>query len=489
MKNIKQKILIFIIGIVIFFVYPSFALAEIVISEIQILPTENRFVELFNNGDSDVELTGFYLQRKTPSSDAFSSMVSSTNFEGRTIKAGDYFVISKSSNVLNSFVFDKLTITESNQIVLKNNKQQVVSSVSLDGFPGCNLCISNPPESKSVSLVGSQWQVTTPNPLSVFSNSDSVSENKENEKISSSSSSSSTSSSFVDSSKNKNKIIYNPNIITKIEAPSVVVAGIPFEVKQKTIGHKNEFINFGKFVWNFGDGNQNILDYSGPFFYKYENAGDYLMSLSYYDTKLTTSKDAYDRKNIKVVSPGVKILSVGEGDKPYVEIKNDTGYEVELNGWVIEGVSRVFKIPDGTILLSGKTIKIPYSATNFSSEDVLFLQIKDSTGLVFSTYPDLKKNNRSLSLSEKQKNYNFKYEESDLKTKEDPVSLSDQDEPVNLNNLAQALNKENQKNKPNQNILSYFVFVFIVVAGALSIYSFSKKEHKENSSEDIKIME
>ncbi len=482
MKNIKQKIFKFIF-LTIFFVCPYFSKAEVIINEIQVSPIENRFLEIFNNGDSDVNLTGWYLQRKTPNSESFSSMVSSTNFEGKIIKAGDYFVISKSSSVASSIVFDKLTITESNQIVLKNNNQQIVDLVSFEGFPNCNSCLPNPQESKSVSLIGNSWKTTNPTPLSENSNTKEEF-NTTTSQNSSGSSSSTSSSSFVDAT-SKKKIILNPNIVSKIEAPSVVVAGIPFEIKQKTIGLKNEVINFGKFVWNFGDGNQKELVYGGPFFYKYENSGDYVLSLSYYDTRLTTSRDSFDRKNIKVVPSGVKILSVGSGDSPFVEIKNETGYEVELNNWIIKGFTKDFIIPSGTILLSGKTIKISSSVTGFTKEDVQSIQLVDTSGTVFDIFPESSTSNKTAT------NYVKKLSRSDSsiqKNEEQIKETKEEKEIFNLNDHVQNL----KTNKGNQNIVSYLIFVLIVGLGIWSIYSFSKKNDSEKEdfdSSDIKIME
>lgn len=95
----------------------------ILISEVQI-GIENRFIKLYNPTDQNVSLTGWYLQRKTETSDTWSSCVSSTKFEGKIIFAQSYFLISKTNPLADIFDED-LTITENNSLILKNPSRQI----------------------------------------------------------------------------------------------------------------------------------------------------------------------------------------------------------------------------------------------------------------------------------------------------------------------------------------------------------------------------
>ncbi len=65
-----------------FFLVAQVASAAVVINEIQILPTSERFIELYNSGSSDVDLTGWYIQRKTATGSSFGSLVTSTQLNG-----------------------------------------------------------------------------------------------------------------------------------------------------------------------------------------------------------------------------------------------------------------------------------------------------------------------------------------------------------------------------------------------------------------------
>ena len=96
------------------------AFASIFINEIRPYPTESRFIELYNNSSTEVNLTDWYIQRKTETGETFSSLVSSTYFENKKISPNDYFLISRASLSGADIILDNLTITLSNTIQIKN---------------------------------------------------------------------------------------------------------------------------------------------------------------------------------------------------------------------------------------------------------------------------------------------------------------------------------------------------------------------------------
>ncbi len=100
---------------------------EIEISEILISPIGERFLKLFNPNNFSVDLTGWYLQRKTQSG-SLSSLISSTHFEGKTIVANAYFTIARSSTFLadKADILANLTLTSDNAIILKNPSREIV---------------------------------------------------------------------------------------------------------------------------------------------------------------------------------------------------------------------------------------------------------------------------------------------------------------------------------------------------------------------------
>lgn len=107
---------------------------KILISEIQISPIEQRFVKLYNPNNYEVNLTGWYLQRKTATGSDYSSFATKNDFENKTILASGYFLISRSlpnSDIL----IDDLTITENNSFALKNPSREISDELVLTNFP------------------------------------------------------------------------------------------------------------------------------------------------------------------------------------------------------------------------------------------------------------------------------------------------------------------------------------------------------------------
>ncbi len=101
----------------------SISYPKILISEVQILPIAQRFVELFNPNNEEVSLTGWYIQRKTSGSSSWSSFVSSTNLEGKKIPAKGYLLISRET--LGSDILLDITLSENNSLALKNPNREV----------------------------------------------------------------------------------------------------------------------------------------------------------------------------------------------------------------------------------------------------------------------------------------------------------------------------------------------------------------------------
>jgi len=91
---------------------------KILISEVQILPINQRFVELYNPNSVDINLTDWYLQRKTSSQ--YASFITKSDFLGKVIKANNYFLISRSDTTADILLAD-LTITANNHLALKSS--------------------------------------------------------------------------------------------------------------------------------------------------------------------------------------------------------------------------------------------------------------------------------------------------------------------------------------------------------------------------------
>jgi len=137
--------------------YPKILINEIKVAGLSSDGTTNaydEFIELYNPNNSEVDLTGWYLQKKTSQSNEFSSLVPSDLFEGKIINPSEYFLISHSSSTYTNFadiLIDDYSLTDNNTIVLKNPNREIVDKVGYGEANDCEgNCILNPDPGKSI---------------------------------------------------------------------------------------------------------------------------------------------------------------------------------------------------------------------------------------------------------------------------------------------------------------------------------------------------
>jgi len=101
---------------------------KILIAEVQISPISERFIELYNPNNEEIDLSGWYIQRKTETGKSYYSLVSSPNFEGKTIKGLDYFLIAKTTAPFadKADILLDFTLTSGNTILLKNPNRSII---------------------------------------------------------------------------------------------------------------------------------------------------------------------------------------------------------------------------------------------------------------------------------------------------------------------------------------------------------------------------
>ena len=97
---------------------------KILISEVQLAgigDDKQEFVELYNPNNIDVDLTDWYLQRKTAGSSEWSTYVSNNLFSNKKISANGYFLIARVGYYLDlADIFTDNPITNDNSFALKN---------------------------------------------------------------------------------------------------------------------------------------------------------------------------------------------------------------------------------------------------------------------------------------------------------------------------------------------------------------------------------
>lgn len=135
---------------------PPIVYPKILINEIKVTGKDedsktmvyDEFIELFNPNEFQVDLTGWYLQKKTSGGEQFSSLVPADLLENKIINALDYFLIVHSSSTYTNeadILISNYSITDSNTIILKNPNREIVDKVGFGEVNDCEVdCAINP---------------------------------------------------------------------------------------------------------------------------------------------------------------------------------------------------------------------------------------------------------------------------------------------------------------------------------------------------------
>ncbi len=122
---------------------------KILISEVQIDPIGQRFVEFYNPNSTPVDLTDWYLQRKDSNDISWGTFVSSTNFAGKIISANGYFLISR--QLANSDILSDITLSDDNSLALKNPNGEISDKLGFgNAIDPELLAIGNPASGQSI---------------------------------------------------------------------------------------------------------------------------------------------------------------------------------------------------------------------------------------------------------------------------------------------------------------------------------------------------
>jgi len=391
-----------ILIVALFFSWISFVSADLEITEVMYDPegtdTNREWIKLYNNGNEDITI----ISGKTKSAWRFS--------DGENGETKHY-------------INDTLVISSGSYAILASDKTTFLdeySSYSNDDVADTSMSLNN--TSGIVKVWDSSGSI-------VASFEYSIDDSTHEENSSSNDDSDSTSSSST-SSETKSKDKIEPLKITaRIISPKTVVVGTPFILNSSITTNRNKTYNVGKLVWNFGDGMTQEFSNTNPFGYYYEYPGEYLMTLSYFETSFSQIPEAIDKLTIKVIPSEIYISGVGNTADPFIEIENKSNSEIDLSNWVITAGTHYFTIPNGTIILSKKKIKLSPKITGFVSENLKSIIITNPNNEIIVTYPtnSYKTTKKILPVSSIKNNSNSNNDLQD--------NLIEDRQVINLNNL------------------------------------------------------
>lgn len=353
----KKEIFSSLFFICLIFYSPRFARADVLINEIAWLGTAesqyNEWVELYNNGNEEVDLSGWSLWEQDESG-IQTKIISLTK---KILPQNYYLVVRITGSAGNPFSnFDDEGFFKGNgflntgeNVILKDSSSNEVDAVMALGQWESSTRDGRTMQKKDGSWIMAQGTPKSQNAI------ESILENNEN---SDPDTSSSTPGGFVNLSSHSSQSDlsdYEEDEI-KIGAgrPRLASVKTPIEFKVESEGTLS-----GLLMWSFGDGTSAI---GANVWHKYEFPGQYNVVLNF-----SGEKEAVSRTTATVTEANFSLdVSLAGG---YVEIKNLGSQEENINDWTIKnGTTTVFTFAKDTIISSHSDLKValPKEMLNFN---------------------------------------------------------------------------------------------------------------------------
>lgn len=438
------------------------------------------WVEIYNDGD-DIDLTSLKLLISNSSSNH--SIVKYSGDE--ILKNGDFGVIVPTSQI-DAFISkwgsggniftSSFSLPNTSGIIEINNgdKASPISSASYESGDG------GAGDGKSLQLISGSWVASSPtvgeeNQASASDDDEDSTDDTEEDN----SSSSSSSTSDGGGSTLAKKAPKTSKVKLEIIASKVANVGIPTLFQGKAIGTDGQLLMKGRYFWNFGDGDYREVRAIGidKFNHTYFYPGDYTIALEYYPNSFAESPEVIEQISIKVVEAGVSISKVGDVKDFFVELTNDSTYEIDISKWKLMSDFKVFIFPKNTKLGSKKKMIISSKLTNFSIQDKNTLKLVDSEGeLAYDYMLSLASVQKSMAKSAVYKNSISNFKNSD----EESIILEDGD-AISARTMASGVFGD----EPYLPIIGSVIFIG---GGAGAVYIIRKRKSYSSNGDDFEIL-
>ena len=119
---------------------------RLLINEIKVAGKDNEgnllphdeFVEIYNPNKKEIDLSGWYLQKKTAHGSSFSSLLNKDSLKGKTINSQGFFLVGhESSTVPLGAKWSAGSLTDNNTIILKNSQGKIIDKVGWGTAQDC----------------------------------------------------------------------------------------------------------------------------------------------------------------------------------------------------------------------------------------------------------------------------------------------------------------------------------------------------------------
>ncbi len=143
------------------------------------------------------------------------------------------------------------------------------------------------------------------------------------------------------------------------EKEKFTVVGAPARFSAETVGTNEGLSSKIRFIWNFGDGGTSE---GQSIFHTYKYPGEYVVVLN----AVSGTHAMEDRATIKAVPAELSISKIGMADDFFIELSNNSAYELNLSGWLLKSGAMYFVIPEHTFILPKKKLIFSQEATGLA---------------------------------------------------------------------------------------------------------------------------
>ena len=371
----------YFITLVLFFATLSVVRADVQITEVMYDPKSGgEWVEVYNPSDTPVDLKGWKLFDGTNHSISVSAIV----------PAGGYLILADDKNAFIS-AFNDVTTTivdivtsmnnDGDTVILRNANNLDVSTMSYTASSGASK------NEKSLQLIGSEY-------LAWFTSVGSAASVTKEEILAATPASDSTPSATSPSNTVNTSQTSSPyhawpsdmQIYVSAGGDRVSVAGADVVFEGKALSASRKTLPNADLIWTFGDGGS---DRGSQVRHTFHYPGRYVVLLDV----ISGDYIAKDQIFVEVVTPKIGISSVATGTKPFIELHNQTIYDLDFGGFVLSGnglVGSHFKIPKNTIVLAGRKIIFPSEITKIVGS-VASPELRFQNGELISRYGEAQK--------------------------------------------------------------------------------------------------
>ena len=354
----KNKLIVFLF---ILLAVPHVSFARVMFTEIAWMGTAasqfGEWVELFNDGDSEVDLKGAVLYEGGGST----AVITLT----KKISPKGYYLIERttasSPDPLPGINDDAGSFGGSGfsnsgeSLVLKTSDGTILDEVNATGgWPAGDASTK-----QTMQWNGTVWVTADPTPGAALPAGAGTVPGTPSEG-SSGSGGSSTSTSSLSSHAGPVPIapILKPREPLSVQAgrDRLGFVGVPLFFQAKAFIGEDSLVRDPAFVWSFGDGGRGT---GAAIEHAYQIPGEYVVVLN----GMRGEDASAARTRVKIIVPELAITKVEQGARPFIEITNKTASEVNLWKAVLQAGHVQFEFPEDTIILPGAQVSFSKEIT------------------------------------------------------------------------------------------------------------------------------